>query len=134
MHDDFYKMTGCMHAVSVYFMTRRKDGSPQTSPNRVIQIRAAKLNSIASALLQISFDMEAKENVFQKLWGAEKANVNNAIDGVHTAAGAASHMPPPLDLRRRILSDTFNRAAANPGVDRVHLGHRPARLHRPIEV
>lgn len=116
MHDDFYKMTGCMHAVSTYFRTRRRDGTrfTTTGPTRVVQAFADRLDKITEELLQIAFEMEAAENIFQKAWEAEQTGVFAALVSVHRAAGSASRMPAdPLSLQRmRIL---WGRVLANPG-------------------
>lgn len=117
MHDDYYKMTGCMRAVSVYFMTRRRDGTLRTSggPSAAVRSYATQLDDIADALLQIGFDLEAAESVYRKAWSDEKTRVFNAIRAVHTAAGSASKMPAAGGVALQRLTATFDRAVTNPG-------------------
>ena len=61
MHDDFFKIIGCLRAVSVFYRTRKMDGTPTARPSAGAVSCANTLDGISDSLCRLSFDLEAAE-------------------------------------------------------------------------
>lgn len=112
MHDDFFKIIGCLRAVSVFYRTRKLDGTPTSRPSAGAVNCAGTLDGISDSLCRLSFDLEAAENAFQAGWRTKRQAFAGALWAFHIARGASGRNGEAVINR---LIRTFDAAVRDPG-------------------
>lgn len=92
MHDDFYKMIGCLYAES--FLAKTRNAQLQSAGSTTAADTASLgLTAVAERLLSAAFNFEIPENIFQKEWTTQRGPITTAITGFAAVAGRYNRMP-----------------------------------------